>query len=655
MKSSEKKTKFLMGMMITGSLLCMNNAANAATTSAVVSNFDLDKIVVTATRTPVEVFKTKANVSIITAEEIEKNHYSDLVEALRNIPGVQINNYGQAGHNTSNSLRINGSNKVVYLVDGIKMNQYQSSGNASGYSASMFTNLDNIERIEILKGSASTLYGADAQGGVVNIITKKPGISTDKSKIYYEFGSNGKSNYGTYLTTSNEKSNLVLNLKRSEKGNYDDGNGVDWENDEGTNNLNISYNYKFNDKSNVKFTYDLYNSNYGYTDYTYSGSIHTGNFNYGSFRTDTFKGVWNYSFDEKTHNVFSVASHKSDFKPTYFSDYYWGGVYYSGYTTYPSKTRSIHISDQISKELNDKHTLTGGFEYQADKVLEASSDWTSGIDPTGTTIKTKAVYLQDQWSITDKWNLTYGTRFTDIDGMDSKFTTSGNLGYDFNDKTNMYFSYSEFLNAPTLYQLYNGMYGNSSLSTEDGGTYEMGINHQFSDDLALTAHVFKRDTNNAINYDYTNQKYYNLDGEMTTKGYDIQLNKVLSSTMNAYIGYTFTNYDSDSDSNGILPNRVFNIGLDYEKDKWNSSLNARHYDINDTIDSYGNSYLPTTNYWVVDLATTYKANDDVKIYAKVNNLFDKYYAEMTNVTWGGSKDWYASEGRNFALGIEYSF
>ena len=129
----------------------------------------LDTMVVTATRTPVEAFKANANVSVITSKEIKERHYSDLSEALRMVPGVYIGNYAPAGYDNSNALKINGADEIVVLVDGVKINNVSNR-----VSAVMLKNMDNVDRIEVLKGSASTLYGSDAKGGVINIITKKP-------------------------------------------------------------------------------------------------------------------------------------------------------------------------------------------------------------------------------------------------------------------------------------------------------------------------------------------------------------------------------------------------------------------------------------------------------------------------------------------------
>ena len=145
-------------------------AAEANGAQEAVTEHVLDETVVTATRTPVQDLKTNANITVITGKDLEKRHYTDLTQALRDVPGVTVNEYAPAGYNNSTKFYINGSEDVVVMIDGVKQNY------AGGFAASLTTamkDLSGIDRIEVLHGSASTLYGSDAKGGVINIITMK--------------------------------------------------------------------------------------------------------------------------------------------------------------------------------------------------------------------------------------------------------------------------------------------------------------------------------------------------------------------------------------------------------------------------------------------------------------------------------------------------
>lgn len=107
---------------LTASILPACPLPAEAAPSEVMEEYVLNDIVVTATRTPVEGAKADANVTVVTAEQIERNHYRDVTEVMRDVPGVTVHQYALAGYNNSNGLYINGSDDVVILVDGVKQN-----------------------------------------------------------------------------------------------------------------------------------------------------------------------------------------------------------------------------------------------------------------------------------------------------------------------------------------------------------------------------------------------------------------------------------------------------------------------------------------------------------------------------------------------------
>ena len=153
MKKSSKS--LLMCMLITG--ICAGNAQGAFAEEKI-SEFNLDQMVVTASRIAESNFEANANVNVVTRKDIEEKHYQTVSEALRAVPGVAIQNYSATGANYSaDYLYVNGTSHVLVLVDGQRAN---TNGSVSSvFQPSEVSNMDNIERIEVLKGSASTLYG----------------------------------------------------------------------------------------------------------------------------------------------------------------------------------------------------------------------------------------------------------------------------------------------------------------------------------------------------------------------------------------------------------------------------------------------------------------------------------------------------------------
>ena len=589
-----------------------------------------DEVVVTATRTPVKEFNANANITVITSADIEKNHYTDLSQALRSVPGVIINNYSLAGYYGSNGLRINGAEEIAVLIDGVKVN---SAG--AKFSATMFNNLDNVERIEVLKGSASTLYGSDAKGGVINIITKK--VDGNKSKLKVEGGSYSTENYSFMNEGRQGDWSWRVSAQKNLLGDFKDGRGVTTPAALNADTTSFKVTKEFGEKSDLTFIYDSYKANYKFM------SLWDKRFKSG--RTDNYNGklLYNTRFNDSTSNQFSISTNMYD--DLYQQD---SGSFYA------TKVKTTRISDQFTKSFEDAHILTTGFEFTEDKVVSLKS----------VKLTNRAIYLQDEWHISDPWKLTSGVRYDNNSGFGSHTTPSANLGYKFNEKTNMYVGYSEYFIPPSPSNLYHATYGNPSMKPETGDTKEIGINHRFDNTLMLSSHLFKRDSKDRIGYISSTKKYGNVGDEKAT-GWDLQLRKQFNDSISAFAGYTHTVVDATAQRavniDGYVPKGAWNIGVDYTAGKVDASLLGKG-----TIDRLGpqtpdavDNFFPANTYWVWDISLNYQASKEIKAFLKVNNVFDKFYAEHSNAryNWSTTPDgqWWSAPGRNISIGMEYSF
>lgn len=606
--------------------------------------FALDEYVVTATRTPVELFNANANISVVTKEQIENRHYQDVREALKEVPGVSFQNYGMAGHSTSQSIYINGSNKVLLLIDGIRISQ---GNEANPYD--LISNMDNIEKIEVLKGSASSLYGADAQGGVVNIITNR--TPKNITKMFIEGGSFDTFNFGIKTQGTVKDWLYSASMTRNQYGDSEDGNGNTIEQSNDAKNISFMVGKKLGtngDKGNITLSYDKNKTDWEYInlynyDTTLNGTIEKGNSELESCRL-----VFDYNFDDSLVNKLSVYRNER---------YIWSD------NSTKSNIVSFGVNEQLTKYFGEKHTLTTGIDYYTDKFEDGYGTANNyyGIDALGREIENIAVYVQDVYNFTDKLNFTLGARYDDND-FDEKFTGNAKLGYEFSSKTNAYFGYGTFFNSPTVFALFDKEHGNSSLVPENGYTYELGVNHKFDDNTLIATHFFKRETEDKVEYDWNNYKFVNLDTVEKAEGFDVRLKSRLSDKWDTSIGYTYVKTEAGSNKNnsGYTPKHTVDIGVDYNISKVNANLVVKGIidrpGLGET--SYG-KFFPCDNYWLVNLGLNYKADKNHKFYVKVNNLFDKYYAEASAAApyWGGDGpgDWWAMPGRSFLIGMEYSF
>ena len=600
----------------------------------------LGETVVTATRTPNKELKANANITVITGKDIERRHYTDLTQALRDVPGVTVNQYGPAGYNNSNNIYINGSSDVVILVDGVRQNY---AGGSGASLASALKDLSGVDRIEVLHGSASTLYGSDAKGGVINIITKK--AQKVKTTLGVGYGSYGRQLYSIANEGAVAGWDWRVKYQKDKSSDFKDahGNKIPSELDADSVNLHLG-------KALSKASYLALNFR-SYKDSDQYQARHEMAYPANKGNYDHFDGslVWNVQIDDTMKNQMSVSRSKYDYDLLTFGA--WSPP--TG-DPYNFSVWTWRFSDQFDKKLGD-HLVTAGFDFTKDNTeIKGSVD--------DRTIINRSFYLQDQWSILPTLKLTAGIRHDSNSAFGSHNSPSVSLGYDIDPMTHAYMSYTGYFITPTPYQLYGkstwGNHGNPNLKPESGNTKEIGIARDFGRGLSLTASYFKRHSKDRI--DYVAGKYVNVD-DQDAHGWSLQLTKRIDSHVRARVGYTKTHVDAvgtgTKNNNGYLPEDQWNIGVDYRNRDFDSSLLVRGIigrPGRPTTAAQG-PFFPTDNYWVVDLAMNYQIADATKVYLKANNIFNQFYAEYSNVNYGGAGQWWTAPGRNFMIGIKQSF
>ncbi len=617
--------------------------SNQAALAAEMDEYDMDTVIVTASKMEESVFSTAANVSVITRETLEKNHYSNLTDALRDVPGITIQNYGNGGGNyTSNSLYVNGTKNVVFLVDGMRVNTNGST--FSKFGGSEVVNMDVIERIEILKGSASTLYGSDASGGVINIITKKVAAGDSKTSLEIVSGSFDKEQY-SLMNTGRTDDNVYWMIagQKDISGDFKDGRGNTIQEKVNSNAFNFKIGKDFDEDTSVVLNYETYKSDYLRPK---DGGLHVTTTSEGEKDQKRFSIVYDNRISERAVNQISLYQNKN-----YLND-----NYKDRFNVWLMDLETAGISDQVTYT-TEHHTLVGGFDFYQDKIKNYSSTSYGYTDEwKDRTITNRAFYFQDAWYIDENWTLTSGIRTDDHSVYGRHNTPSVVLAYDPDEKTNYYMSYKEFFVSPNQYQLYSS-YGSLNLEPETGKTVEFGINHKFDKTLTGSFNIFKRNAENMIGFNNDTYKYYNV-GEESARGWDLQLTKQFNDTFSAKLGYTHLYIDpensySNPNRNGYLPRGAWNIGLTYEKDRFDMQLNGRG-----VIDREGrkgkNIAGEFTSFWVWDAALNYQFEDHAKAFIRVNNIFDKFYTDQCyDMDPDGS--WYSAPGRNFQVGVQYTF
>lgn len=600
------------------------------------ADYSFDQIVVTATKTPVKVSESNANISVITRQQIENHHYGNLAEALTNVPGVTVNLQGNgAGFSYSSALAINGSQQIVVLVDGVRANVNGSSYNV--FPAGLMNNLDQIDRIEILKGAASTLYGSDAKGGVINIITRK--ADSDKTTLTITGGSNDKENYALYNEGKSGDYSWSLASQKDISGNFTDGHGNTIPAHEHATNNSFKVTKQLNDASNLTVSYSRFQDDN--LRYNFSTTAAEAGLNNGRDNNTNWQVMYHYQFSPDSSNQLSLYQHHNEM---------WEFLNRPN-SLWMMNMKTRGIQDQFTQKIGRDHVVTTGLDVYQDQIDYQDRTLST---PLHGKITDRAAYVQDEWNLSDQWKLTSGIRSDRHSIYGTHTTPSVNLGYKADDNTNYYLSYKEYFTSPNLFELYYKVPGGVILKPETGHTTEFGVNHRFDATTNVAAHIYETSSQDALAYNSQAGYYTNLDREVL-HGWDIELAKQMSAAFSMNLGYSYMTFSYTSTLPGVhqpamgfshMPRGAWNIGLNYAENRYQASLTGHG-----TVGLPGN--LPVNTYWIWDMATNYKITKDTKVFLKVNNLFNQYYAIYGDDT--KIMNTYACPGRNYQFGLQYSF
>ena len=603
--------------------------------------FAMEEYVVTASRTQTAKVDTPANVSTIDAAKIESRRYQDVAEALKDVPGAVVMDNGY-GANEKNII-LNGDDRVLVLVDGRRVNiDMGSTSGKSTFDLNLLPDVSQIERIEVVKGHGGALYGSDAVGGVINIITKK----TDHSygKVGFSAGSHkykeGKALYnfkegktGVSVSASKIKQSYYK-YKDALTGNTQRWPGEsDYENEKvalridqelsDTTNLSVGYNFsKFEGTSPWRAT----------TPWPQRVFKKSNEFNakYSWMTKDTDEGYLQTYYK----------------KYSYFND---GGM--------DEKDFGLELQQSITTSANNK--LVVGASYRNSKAEnEIAYDESS--------INNLAIFANNMWEFAPTWTLNTGARWDKHSKAGSKTTLSAGLNKKFDENSHAYVNWGQVFKAPTIDDLYYNnpyMKGNPNLNPEKGDTFTVGYGTKLNDKTDINVSYFYSDLDDAIAWEWDengNGEAKNINRQKKN-GIELSINHELNDNWDLEASYTYVRVRNDNnDGAGFVrdvnyaPN-TYRLGVRYHDEKWNADLTMRAGSGADTQRlnaDHKNAFIDSC-YVTFDMAASYKATKDWTIFAKGYNLFNKAYAEHAGVT-GGRYD-YPAQSRRFIVGAEYSF
>ena len=621
-------------------LALLNTAAHAQE-----KNRALDTVVVTATRSPKKLSETGRVVTIISAEQINRSQGKSLPELLNTVPGITFSGANNVP-GISSSVFLNGalSGNILVLIDGFPVN---NAGSADGsYDLNAFP-VDQIDHIEILKGSGSTLYGSDAVAGVINIITKHAKNQGLKTSVQLSGGSYNTFKESAGIIGTLKNTGIAVNLSNTDSRGFPaatdtTGKGRFRNDDFHQRSASVNINQRITDKfslnGNLQTTYNK------------------GHLPYGAFIDDK-----NYTYN----NTFLFAGigakmtlKKGDLKFNLSQNDVW-----NNYNDLPNDANfNTLYHEKIKGHITNAEAI---FNYGLNKYLDITSgaDFKySGTDEIGTdTLPSKNNNITSVYTSlffkSDNFHMELGGRYNHHNKYGDNFTYTINPSLLLADEFKLFATVASAFKAPALYQL-SSLYGNGSLKPETTTSYEAGFDWEIiSNTLSFNTLLYKRDTKDVIYFknlpDYPFGIYENGAFEHD-KGFEstltLKLDQVSASAYAAYVTGSQTDVNGVR-TNGLIrrPKNTYGVNVNYQVIK-ELSIGLNYKYTGDRADTKFDpvTYAPTPvtlkDYNIVDGHIQYQVTNKLQLFGDLNNIFNAKYTD-----WLG----YNTRGINFIAGLKY--
>jgi len=592
---------------------------------------DIGKIiVVSANKTEQSINETTADITVVTAEDIEEKGCQTVAQAIQTVSGIQVANSGGLGQPTSFFVRGMDSGNVLVMIDGMRLND-PSTTNGTALLDALTTS--NIEQIEIIKGGSSSVWGSNASAGVINIITKEPkeGVHGSLGLSYGSYNTKGVDadlSYkdekltaqvlGSYLKTDGFS---ALAPRDAEADGYENKNG------------NLKLGYVFNENNTIRLSYNRYKTK---TEYDDSFSMDQADDDYSHATSDQTNYALDYDFSLDNYTALFHAS-----KGEYEREYFTTGFYGDGINTYKATLKEYSLINKYDYTFGK---MVLGLEY---KDIDGFNQY-NDFPESQAAYTNKAVYISNIYNINKNTLLETNLRYDSYDAFENKTTYKIGLKHDYDflkgfiTSANYYTSYD----APSSYQLANTAFGTF---LKPNYTTGFDITMRYKKLFIIT--YFNNKVKDFVDYDNVNYGYFNVDGESKFSG--LEMSSTYSPLSNLILSANYTHLiDFEKEDGSDLPRRAkdtLNASASYYTDNdMHFGIHAQY--IGDRLDTDGGyplaSEVPTGNYtlWNLNFGATLAEGLNLNINAK--NIFDKAYQSVYG---------YATEGASLYAKLKYSF
>jgi vitamin B12 transporter len=614
----------------------------------------LNDVVVTATRSSKKLKDIGRVVTVISAEQIIRSQGKTLPQLLNTIPGITFSGAQNApGISTSVFLRGASSGNTLILIDGFPANNAASIDGS--YDLNAFP-IDQIERIEILKGSGSTLYGSDAVAGVINIITKHAQGQGLKGYLQFTGGSYDTFQESAGLNGRLNKTGITVNLSNTDSRGFA----------AATDTLNTG---KFRDNgfhqrsASVNLDHQL--SDKVVVNGNFQASYNTGNLPYGAFTDDK-------DYDYKNTFIFGGVGAKVTLPNGLLNVNVSQNTVKNKFNNLPSDNFGTHqVTNNTGRITNAEAVLnynlgryfdiTSGGGYKRSSTDQYSLFEQPGYTPGPSTLNKNNNIASAYTSLFFKseiFHMELGGRYNHHSEFGNKFTYTINPSVLVADQFKVFGTVASAFKAPSLYQLYSE-YGNAELKPEYTHSYEAGFDWEIVKNfLSFNTSFFKRNGKDVIYFFSESvapfRSYYLNGSSQKDKGFETELKykggSVSASAYYAYVTGKLTDASGTQTANLYRrPKNTFGANVNYQVITTFSFNITYKYTGKRTEQNFAT--FPATiaelkSYNLVDLHLQWAATKNLNLFGDLNNLLDEKY-----IDWLG----YTTRDINFMLGARYQF
>ncbi|MCF6147876.1 MAG: TonB-dependent receptor [Candidatus Kuenenia sp.] len=608
--------------------------------------FNLGQVVVASTKTERTVKNVSSTVTVITQEEISQSTAKGVIDIIKQVPGVYAyDQYGAGieGHISMRGFAPYGSERVLIMVDGVPIN----SGNDGYVQQSRLPSLDNIEKIEIVKGPSSSLYGPFAMGGVINIITQK-GQEKTFAKTDVGFGRFNEQKYRLETGGTSGIFNYRIGSGYRNGDGYRENTGFIRRDIQGKLSLDV-------DKtSNIIFDFDVQN-----TDVEYAGSLtesqydedrkQASSLSSGDLESHRVSLIYNKNINEFNHFKGQVFTTRYDYD--YPGSYHykadidgWGGeLQYTLSHPLAGMENSFILGTSLKRDEIDYSTYYGDTLSTDDNTKPLF--WGAYVQDELTPFKPLTLTLGGRFDLVEyDYNVFYDSSgAADKSKSFDEFSPKFGILYRLTEDISLYGNTGKAFMPPSAYRMFTSRYRNPELTPETAWNYEIGVKALFFQRLSVQVAGYLMNVEDEI-YLGSDDIYHNT-GKTRHKGIESELGLYLFSGFSIFSNLTFqeakfTDYTVGStsyDDNWLphAPKRTVAYGVRYEHPigiSYSISGNYRSSAYTDDANTYT---IPGRTIWDtrIDYEHDFKFAN-VGFYTGVTNLFDKNYYDYRTASGG---------------------